>query len=34
MKVRTVLRALVIATVLGMLAALLPQLGAAAPKPD
>ena len=34
MKVRTVLRGLVIATVLGMLAALLPQMGAAAPKSD
>jgi lantibiotic leader peptide-processing serine protease len=34
MKVRTVLRGLVIATVLGMLAALLPQMGAAAPKGD
>jgi lantibiotic leader peptide-processing serine protease len=34
MKVRTGLRGLVIATVLGMLAALLPQLGAAAPKSD
>ena len=34
MKVRTVLRGLVIATVLGMLAALLPQMGAAAPKSE
>jgi lantibiotic leader peptide-processing serine protease len=34
MKVRTVLRGLVIATVLGMLAALLPQMGAASPKGD
>jgi len=34
MKVRTVLRGLVIATTLGMLAALLPQMGAAAPKSD
>jgi subtilisin family serine protease len=33
MKVRTVLRGLVIATVLGMLAALLPHMGAAAPAP-
>jgi hypothetical protein len=34
MKVRTVLRGLVVATVLGMLAALLPQMGAAAPKSE
>jgi len=34
MKVRTVLRGLVVATVLGMLAALLPQMGAAAPRSE
>jgi subtilisin family serine protease len=34
MKVRTVLRGLIVATVLGMLAALLPQMGAAAPRSE